>query len=95
MQRLASWCKSAFGFLSSAKSYDEKSLKEVDRILLIKVRASLCLRFGLYLWNHYSKNYFIQRAELLKENNFADVDLQFQEAVIPVVETAYSIGKIA
>ena len=52
MQRLAKWCKSTFGFLSSAKTYDEKSLKVVERILLIKVRACLFLRFGLYLWNH-------------------------------------------
>lgn len=39
--------------------------------------------------NLYSKSYFIERAKSLRTNNYADVDLGFQEVVLPVIECTF------
>lgn len=94
-RKKASCCKSTFSFLSSAQTYDEKSLKKVETILLYKVRAFLAARLILTLVGIFSKSYFIRKARLLKDNNFADVDLEFQEAVLPVVYIVHSLCRLA
>lgn len=89
------WCKCAFSFLSSAKLYDEKSLKLTERILLVKAQVFCCGRLLAILLDYNSGNYYIKRAKLLRENNFADVNLEYQEAVLPTVEVAYVVIRVA
>ena len=90
------WSKSSFDFLSSAKAktYDEKSLQQVNKILLFKLRITLALRLIVYVVNVNSKAYFIKKAKLLQENNFADVDLEFQKMILPSVEAIVFFGKV-
>ena len=62
---VAVFCKAHFGFLTSTRSsYDEKSLRLIDTIMLYKARAALLVRFGLFLNNYYSEGYFIEKARL-------------------------------
>ena len=35
-----------------------------------------------------SEKYYVKKAKLLREDNTADVNLEFQEAVLPAVERA-------
>ena len=88
--------KSSFDFLSSAKAktYDEKSLQKVNRVLLIRLRMSLALYFIFFVIHINSKSYFIEKVKLLHENNFADVDLEFQNMVLPSVEAIVILGLV-
>ena len=90
------WSKSSFDFLSSAKAktYDEKSLQQVNRVLLFKLRMFLVLRLILYVLNVYSANYFIKEARLLQDNNFVDVDLELQKMILPSVEVIVFLGNV-
>ena len=44
IKRSANYCVSTFGFLSSARTYDEKSLKQVERILVNKARVAMVMK---------------------------------------------------
>lgn len=55
----------------------------------------MAARLVLLIVYYYSESYYIKRAKLLRVNNFADVDLEFQEAVLPVVEIAYFVCRVA
>ena len=95
-KRVCCWSKSSFDFLSSAKAktYDEKSLQQVNRVLLFKLRMFLVLRLILYVLNVYSANYFIKEARLLQDNNFVDVDLELQKMILPSVEVIVFLGNV-
>ena len=82
-------CKSTFGFLCTAAEshHDEKSVKIVEKLLLYKAQACLLVRLGLFVNNFFSKGYYVKKAGLLQENNHADVNLEFQEMVLPVIST--------
>ena len=90
------WSKSSFDFLSSAKAktYDEKSLQQVNSVLLFKLRVFLVLRLILYVLNIYSANYFIKEAKVLQDHNLADVDLEFQKMILPSVEVIVFLGNV-
>ena len=66
MVKVANWCKASFRFLSFAKSssYDEKSVKVVERVLLYKTWALMSLRLVLFVINFNSENFFIKRAKV-------------------------------
>ena len=76
VKRAANCCVSTFGFLSSTRTYDEKSLKQVERILVYKARVAMAMKFGLYLLSFFSPKSYFDRAMLLRVNNSADVDLE-------------------
>ena len=88
--------KSSFDFLSSAKAktYVEKSLQKLDRILLIRLRVliALSLVFNVSLIN--SESYYVRKVKRLQENNFADVDLEFQNMILPSVEFIVIFGLV-
>ena len=95
-KKVCCWSKSSFDFLSSAKAktYDEKSLQQVNEFLLFKLRMSLVLRLIFYVLHVYSKHYFVKEAKLLQENNFADVDLELQKMILPSVEAIIFLSKV-
>ena len=88
--------KSSFDFLSSAKAktYVEKSLQKLDRILLIRLRVliALSLVFNVSLIN--SESYYVRKVKRLQENNFADIDLEFQNMILPSVEFIVIFGLV-
>ena len=95
-KKVCCWSKSSFDFLSSAKAktYDEKSLQQVNSVLLFKLRVFLVLRLILYVLNIYSANYFIKEAKVLQDHNLADVDLEFQKMILPSVEVIVFLGNV-
>ena len=94
-KRLTSCCKSTFGFLSCGKTYDEKSLNVVERILLIKSQGLCAIKLILVAMSYDSDYYFIDKAEKQREKNFADVNLEFQEAILPTVKSAHTFINVA
>ena len=93
MKKITNCCKSTFGFLCSTKPlYDEKSLRNVEKLLVQKSQVSLALTLVLIAVNYYT-NIFPWTAKKPRDNNFADVDLELQEAVQPVVKVASLIGR--
>ena len=44
---------------------------------MYKARVALTARIIMWVMNLHSKSYFIRKAKILRENNFADVDLEF------------------
>ena len=61
----------------------------------MKARLAFASLFVYFAIQINSKSYFLTKAKLLKENNFADVNLEFQEAVLPTVEVAYIVYRVA
>ena len=55
-------CKSSYRLLSFAKSYDEKSLRAVERILLYKSQVFACARLINFAIEFNSENYFVKQA---------------------------------
>ena len=66
----------------------------IERIQLYKIRISIAAELASVSLALFYKSYFIKEAKLLKDNNFADVNLEFQEAVLPVVEIAFIVGRL-
>ena len=66
----------------------------IERIQLYKVRIAIAAGLVFVSLAFFSNSYFIKNAKLPKENNFADVNLEFQEAVLPVVEIAFVVSRV-
>ena len=91
MKKKTNCCKSNFGFLCSTEPlYDENSLRSVEKLLVKKSQVSLAVTLVLVIANYYT-DLFSWTAKKVRDDNSADVDLEFQEAILPVVDIAVLI----